>query len=104
MLVLCIALLRVGHLNKVHNIFAYLKYHNNAEIVFEPSELDIDIDTEFPRQDWSNTVYSNCKEELLHNIAEERGLRFKIIIYVDSNYTEDNSTQRSRTRFIVFLN
>ena len=68
----------------------------NADMVFDPSEPDIEIDTVFPKQDWSDTVYGHCEEELPHNMtAEERGLGFKIVVYVDSGHAGDNSTRRS---------
>ena len=80
MLASCIALRRVEYLNEVCNIFAYLKCHDKAEIVFDPSELDIDIYTKFPKQDWSDIVYGDCEKELPYNMAEERGLGFKIVV------------------------
>ena len=45
-----LALPREGHLKEVFHIFAYLKKHHNAEMVFDPSEPEMEMDT-FPRQD-----------------------------------------------------
>ena len=36
-------LLRKGHFEQVLHIFGYLKKHHNAEMVFDPTELDIDM-------------------------------------------------------------
>jgi hypothetical protein len=33
---------RVGHLNKLFHIFAYLKTHHNTEMVFDPTPVDFD--------------------------------------------------------------
>ena len=36
------AIPRVGHLDQLYQIFAYLKSHHNIEIVFDPSDREID--------------------------------------------------------------
>ena len=38
----CMALPRQDHMDQLLNIFGYLKLHDNAEIVVDPSEPDID--------------------------------------------------------------
>ena len=45
---LFVAMPREGHLQKLLHLFAYLKYHHNARIVFYPSYPDIDSD-QIPR-------------------------------------------------------
>ena len=50
-------------------MFAYLKKHPNSEMLFDPSEPDIDM-ANFPREDWSLSFYDNVKKEMkqaLHN-------------------------------------
>ena len=47
-----LALPRVGHLDEVLRIFAYLKCHSNAEMVFDPTEVDLP-EGDFVKQDWS---------------------------------------------------
>ena len=99
----CMALPRVGHLDQAFRIFAYLKNKHNAEIVFDPSEPDID-DTHFEKQDWKNTVYGEGEEELPPNARTPRGYGFKIKAYVDSDHAGDSITRRSRSGFIIYLN
>ena len=84
---------RVGHMEQVLHIFSYLKSHHNTKMVFDPGEPDFDIDTTFPREDWSDTVYGEVQEELPHEMLEVRGSRFNIAIYVDSDHASDNLTQ-----------
>ena len=43
-----LALLSVGHLQEVLQIFTYLKAHTNSELVFDPSENAFGK-SEFPR-------------------------------------------------------
>ncbi len=42
---------REGHLKELYHIFAYLKAHSNAEMVFDPTPIDFDRNL-FERQDW----------------------------------------------------
>ena len=50
-----IALLREGRFQELLHIFAYLKKYMNSEMVFDPSDPDIDMDS-FRRQDWSYSI------------------------------------------------
>ena len=50
MLSSCLALPRRGHLQEVYHIFAYLKKHHNAEMVFDPTCPEIDMSL-FERKD-----------------------------------------------------
>ena len=103
MMASCMALPREGHLEQLFHIFAYLKMKHNSEMVFDPSEPDID-ESSFEKQNWEHTVYGQGSEELPANAREPRGYGFKIRAYVDSDHAGDTVTRRSRTGFIVFLN
>ena len=97
------AMPREGHLDEVYHIFAYLKIKHNAEMVFDPSDPDIDPSL-FPPQDWSDTVYDGAKDEISSDTPAPRGFGFKIKSYVDADHAGNLVTRRSRTGFIVFLN
>ena len=89
------------------NIFAYLKKHHNAEMVFDPTEVDIDMN-DFPKQDWTYSTYHHeleeLKKELPPNMPLPLGRGFQIRVYVDSDHAADQLTRRSRSGFVVFLN
>ena len=51
---------REGHLEAVFHMFAYLKKNHNSEMVFDPSEPDIDM-SDFPREDWSLSIYGDVR-------------------------------------------
>ena len=53
-----LALTREGHFQELLHIFSYLKKHINSEMVFDPSDPDIDMDS-FQHQDWSYSMYSS---------------------------------------------
>ena len=99
----CLALPRQGHLDILYRIFAYLKAHHNAEMVFDPSEPDIDED-KFVKEDWKSSVYTNAKESVPKDAPEARGLGFKIRAFVDSDHAGDERTRRSRSGYMVFVN
>ena len=97
------ALPREGHLDQLYNVFAYLKIKHNAEMVFDPSEPDIDMSA-FPAEDWSHTVYDDAKEDIASDFPAPRGFGFKIRAFVDADHAGNLVTRRSRTGFIIFLN
>ena len=61
MMVSCMALPREGHLEKLFRMFSYSRNKHNSEMVFDPSEPEID-EASFEKQDWKNTVYGECSE------------------------------------------
>jgi hypothetical protein len=71
-----LALPRQGHLSQVYHIFAYLKHHHNAEMVFDPTRATVD-ESIFERRDWTTSEMSNkVEEELPPNMATPRGFGF----------------------------
>ena len=106
MLSSCLALPRFGHLQQLFNVFAYLKKHFNTEMIFDPSDPDIDYD-DFPKEDWSHSVCASggaeLKEPVPHDAPEERGHGFIMRLYCDSDHAGDSVTRRSRTGFFVYL-
>ena len=80
---------REGHLQELFHVFGYLHKHMNSEMVFDPSEPDIDMNS-FPKQDWSYSIYSSpgeeVKEVLPPNMPTPLGLGFIIHVFVDANH------------------
>ena len=60
---------------QLYDIFAYLAKHHNAEMIFDPSEPNIDYSL-FEREDWQNSVYAtkdcDLKEAMPQNMPEPR--------------------------------
>ena len=92
-----------GHLDQLFHTSAFLKNKHNSEMVFDPSEPDID-ESQFSGETWTDTVYGDCSEDIPPNAPACLGFGFKICVFVDSDHAGDLVTQRSRTGFIVFLN
>ena len=98
------ALPREGHLNQLYHIFSYLKKHHNAEMVFDPSEPEIDHEA-FARADWTATEFSQeLTETMPPSMPETRGQGFTMRAFVDADHAGDSITRRSRTGFIIYLN
>ena len=87
------------------HIFSYLKKYINTELVFDPSEPEIDEDA-FKKQDWTSGEYGHIsgEEELPPNSPAPRGMGFTMRAKVDADHASDTVTRRSRTGFMVFLN
>ena len=72
----CLVFPRGGHLQQFFCVFSHLEKHHNTEMVFDPTTQDIDQNM-FPKQDWSNTVYTlgrdGLKEDIPTNLPEPRG-------------------------------
>ena len=100
-----LALPREGHLKELYHIFAYLKAHSNAEMVFDPTPVVFDRSI-FERQDWSYSAYGyeSLEEELPQNMPTPLGQSMTMRVFVDADHAGETVTRRSRTGFVVFLN
>ena len=81
---------REGHMQELLHVFTYLKKHMNTEMVFDPIEPEIDMNS-FQCQDWIYSIYSSPVEELKEalppNMPKPLGHGFKIRFFVDANHT-----------------
>ena len=100
-----IALPREGHLKALLQIFAYLKKHHNTEMVYDPSQPEIN-NAAFDRKDWTSSKFGHLQEieELPPKMPEPCGIGLTMVAKVDADHTADTITRRSRTGFLVYLN
>jgi len=99
-----LALPRKGHLEQLFRVFAYLKKYHNTEMIFDPSEPEIDMQL-FPRKDWEATEFgADLNEELPGAMPASRGLGFVMRAFVDADHAGDTVTHCLRTGFLVYLN
>ena len=81
-----LALPRVGRLQELYHIFAYLRKYHNSEMVFDPSEPVVDK-AQFEEKDWTTSEFGACtEEELPANMPMPRGLGFVMRAYVDADH------------------
>ena len=91
---------RVGHLNAVFHIFAYLKRHTRSRIVFDSSYVN---HPEVEKPDWSD-FYKDATEQIPLDAPEPLGKPVEMTAFVDSDHAGDKVTRRSRTGVLIFLN
>jgi hypothetical protein len=96
------ALPREGHLEAVLDIFAYLKKHQSAALVFD-DDLPIIDERRFKQVDWSD-IYGNVEEALPPNMPAPLGNPIEMFCFVDSNHAGNLATRRSHTGIIIFIN
>jgi hypothetical protein len=92
---------RVGHLETVYHLFAYLHKHDKSSIVFDPSDPIIDS-TAFIEQDWSE-FYGEVEEETPPKMPEPLGSPVTISVFVDANHAGNVVTRRSHTGILIYL-
>ena len=51
------------------HLFGFLKKHHNAKMVLDPREPEVDA-SDFPRQDWSRSIYGYAEEAITPNAPE----------------------------------
>ena len=72
-----LALPRVGHVQHLLQMFAYLKMYHNTKMVFDLSDPMVNA-SNFERKDWTSSKFGHVegKEELPPSMPEPRGLGF----------------------------
>ncbi len=84
------ALPREGHLKKLGHIFANLKAHATAEMVFDPTPILPDKSL-FECEDWSYSPYGyeSLKDKLSSNMPESHGQSMTMRVFVDADDAGD---------------
>jgi hypothetical protein len=96
-----LALPRVGHLEAVYHVFAYLNKHEKSSIIFDPTD-PVPITPTAAKPDWSS-FYENLEEELPPRMPEPLGNSVNIHVFVDANHAGNVVTRRSHTGILVFV-
>ena len=96
------AMPREGHMEAVFHVFAYLKARHNLCMVFDPTYLSIDK-TKLQEHEWK-CLYGDVKEAIQNNCPKPLGREVDISMFVDSNYTRDDTKRRSRTVYFIYMN
>ena len=89
---------RMGHLEQLLHILAFLKKKPKLTLYFVPS--DAIIDESMFNQDASGQLldhYRNAREEIPMNMPKPRGRQVQLTIFVDASHAQDKVNRRSRT-------
>jgi len=93
---------RVGHLQQVLHIFAYLRCHEQSTLVFDHNSVDWD-EQQFPTHDWTE-FYGTIKESLPTNAPAPKGNSIQMNIFVDADHASNKITRRSQTGILIYIN
>jgi hypothetical protein len=93
---------RIGHLEQVFHIFAYLKHHENSNMVFDPNYITWESEA-FVQYHWEE-FYKDAKEQLPLNAPSPRGHAVQINAFVDADHAGNRVTRRSHTGILIYLN
>ena len=96
------AMPRVGHLEAVYHIFAYLKKHENSTMVFDDEKPFVD-ERRFQPVSWKD-FYGDVTEAIPPNMPKPRGNSVKMTTFVDADHAGNLATRRSQTGILIFLN
>jgi hypothetical protein len=75
---------RIGHLDQVYHIFAYIKAHLHSHTILNATFLYIDYNRFLPA-DWSE-FYPKAKEVIPTNTLEPRGKSAVMSCFVDADH------------------
>jgi Reverse transcriptase (RNA-dependent DNA polymerase) len=94
---------RVGHLEALYHVFAYLKRHPDmGRLAYDPKTPVIDETAFHHTADWHD-FYGDVVEELPAKLPAPRGNPVIISAFVDANHAGNVVTRRSHTGLIIFV-
>jgi hypothetical protein len=96
-----LALPRVGHLEIVYHVFAYLNRYDKSRIIFDPTD-PMPVTPTTAKPDWSS-FYPDAEEELPPKMPEPLGNPVNIYVFVDANHAGNLVTRRSHTGILLFV-
>ena len=94
---------RIGHLEGLYHVFAYLKNHLDwGRIAYDPVLPPIDERAFAGDIDWTD-FYGDVVEELPPKMPEPLGKAVTISAFVDANHAGNVVTRRSHSGIIIFV-
>lgn len=94
---------RLGHLEALYHVFAYMKSHvDMGRIAYDPKRANVDETVFNDGADWAD-FYGEVEEELPPKIPKPRGNAIKVSAFVDANHAGNVVTRRSHTGIIIYV-
>ena len=91
---------RIGHVEAVLHIFAYLAKYDRSRVVFDAGYK---AHEPYDRPDWAD-FYPDAREAIPPDAPEPRGKPVQLTCFVDADHAGDRVTRRSRTGVLIYLN
>ena len=96
---------REGHLERLINIFAFIKKKPKLTLYFDPtmSRLDTKMFNGSTSEQFREH-YRDAKEEVPMRIPKPRGRSIHMTTFMDASHAANKVNRRSHTGFIIFIN
>ena len=96
---------RLGHLDQLLHIVAFLKKKPKLTLYFDPTEPKID-ESMFEGNDREQFLnhYRDAKEEIPKIMPKPRGRPVQITAFVDASHAPNKKDRRSYTGYVIFIN
>ena len=99
---------RIGHLQQVLHIFAFLNSNEFPEICFDPTKLNITEPTILPQERAEakvmRSMYPGAIDFLPPDMPQALGKGVQINVFVDADHTGGLTTRRSQTGILIYGN
>jgi hypothetical protein len=94
---------RVGHLEALYHVFAYMKSHLDiGHVAFDPKTPMVDESAFNNGADWKE-FYREVQEELSSKMPKPWGQRVTISAFVDANHARNKVTRHLHTGIIIYV-
>ena len=94
---------RIGHLEVLYNVFAYLRKHPDmGRLAYDSNAPDVDELSFVKGTNWKD-FYDDLEEELPPRMSEPRGSLVIISTFVHADHAGNVVTRRSHTGIIIFV-
>jgi len=101
---------RLGHLQQVLHIFSFLNSNQCAELIYDPTKLQIKEPTILSQERAASkatimrTMYPDAVDFIPPNMPRPLGKSVQINAFVDADHAGELTTRRSQTGIIIYLN
>jgi hypothetical protein len=95
---------RQGHLDQALHIYGYLKHKPKLTLYLDPTRMPIPANVFKNNAHEFKEQYRDAKEMIPHDMPKPRGNPVKITAYVDSDHASNQTTRKSHTGYVIFIN
>ena len=93
---------RIGHLNQIFRIFAYLKCHSKSKLMMDPCRPRFD-ESKFQECDWAE-FHQEAEELVPPGAPRALGKAMVMSCFTDADLAGCLETRRSHSGIIIFCN
>jgi len=94
---------RIGHFRAALHVLSYVKGTAEYSLLLSPEEPDLKSYAPIDINRWKD-YYPNAREEIPPDLPESLAEPVVISVYVDADHAGDESTRRSHTGIVIYLN